>query len=146
MKRNQNRFDEKRQVLYVIAENPCSGIVKIGYSDDPSSRRAQLQTGNHRPLAIVATFPGSLEDEQRVHSLFAEYRTSIGEWFHRKGRVIDFIKTGQLPMPSNVPTAPAFASPLVPVLSAVVGKNGPRPSNDRPLVPVMSDISRKASR
>lgn len=132
-------------MLYVIAETPCSGIVKIGYSDDPAARRAQLQTGNPRTLILVATFPGSLEDEGRVHSMFAEHRTSVGEWFHRRGRVIDFIKTGQLPMPSNVPTVPQMTPPEIPSLSIISGSGSPRPSNNWTQVPAISDISRKAS-
>lgn len=75
--------------IYFI-ETEGGEYVKIGWSlNHPEGRRRTLQTGCPKPLDLVAFFPGSLEDERRLHRTFAElaYR---GEWFFHIHKLRDF--------------------------------------------------------
>lgn len=65
--------------VYAIGEKP-GGPVKIGYAASPAQRLAELQTGNHLDLRVLASFPGTLEDEAALHRRFAILRIR-GEWF-----------------------------------------------------------------
>lgn len=66
-------------MIYVIGERR-SGVVKIGLSDNPTARLADLQTAHPRPLQLLMTLPGGWRDEQALHDAFADRRLS-GEWF-----------------------------------------------------------------
>ena len=69
--------------LYIISEGP-EGPVKIGRSISAKSRLSSLQTGNSRPLTILAAYsmPADqvIEAETILHEEL-EYRALIGEWF-----------------------------------------------------------------
>lgn len=56
--------------------------IKIGYtgSDTPDGRTKTLQTGNSSLLVVLATMPGTQQDEDRLHQRFAAARVA-GEWF-----------------------------------------------------------------
>lgn len=57
-----------------------AGRVKIGWSKKVGTRIAQLQTGCPEPIRLLATTPGGLSVERRLHQQFATARVS-GEWF-----------------------------------------------------------------
>lgn len=66
-------------MIYIIVcykTNSC----KIGFSDSPENRLAQLQTGNPFSLELLAVKEGNINDETLIHSMFKKYRLS-GEWF-----------------------------------------------------------------
>jgi hypothetical protein len=69
--------------LYVIS-NDVSGPSKIGLSNNPERRLAQLSTGSAVPLRIwhVEAVPArdALRLEQAAHRQLSRYRLS-GEWF-----------------------------------------------------------------
>ena len=88
------RFEHARTLVSHVSERPdltgsvyfveATGTsrVKVGWTQGPVvKRRSALQTGSSFPLDVVAAFPGSREDEQLVHRLFARQRVA-GEWFH----------------------------------------------------------------
>src|SRR5882672_4453578 len=56
--------------------------VKIGYSNNPKARIAQLRTSCPYPLEILGLRDGSREEEKRLHNKFACYRLNR-EWFTR---------------------------------------------------------------
>jgi len=56
-------------------------FIKVGYSSDPAVRLKELQTSSPIRLTLLATRPGTVEDERNLHVRFAEYRAE-GEWFH----------------------------------------------------------------
>lgn len=69
--------------IYVIAADE-SGPVKIGYSNDPSRRLKELQTGYPKPLSLwhqqeFDQDQGKLM-EQLIHKTLRLHR-SHGEWF-----------------------------------------------------------------
>jgi len=67
--------------VYAIRERE-TGRIKLGISRDPSSRVAQLQTGNSSKLELVAVRPAvnRFADERVIHADAASYRLR-GEWF-----------------------------------------------------------------
>ncbi len=65
---------------YFIQSGGPSGPIKIGSSDDPHKRIAQLQCGNPEQLRMVAILEGDVE--RLYHDLLHEHRIA-GEWFSR---------------------------------------------------------------
>lgn len=77
-------------MLYCIGTD--DGFIKVGLSDDPQRRLAQLQTGNHRKLTLLHPGPnydgtGSITPdcdpmaiEKEMH-LALRHRRARGEWF-----------------------------------------------------------------
>ncbi|MDS7594921.1 GIY-YIG nuclease family protein [Agrobacterium tumefaciens] len=60
--------------------------VKIGFSNNVERRRAELQTGNPRTIALMGQIKSEGEREDRtiesdLHRLFADRRGENGEWF-----------------------------------------------------------------
>lgn len=95
----KKEFEEKALWVYLAeeAENPDfpellpNGMValKIGHSCDPNPRAGGLQTGNPRPLRMLATIPGGPEEEERIQNMFAKYHI-IGEWYRRVDEILEF--------------------------------------------------------
>ena len=67
------------------------GPVKVGYSIDPICRVQQINNRlKESPLALVAVFPGTREQERELHKRWAEHRL-IGEWFRPVPAIRDAI-------------------------------------------------------
>lgn len=66
--------------------------VKIGYSQNVNARLDALQTGSPVKLLIIGSFPGTVEDEGKLHKHLEKYR-SHGEWFYMVDEIIDIIET-----------------------------------------------------
>ena len=66
-------------MIYFITQS--DEFVKIGVSNNPEERLAQLQTGNPNKLKIWFCIPGGLDEEVRLHSFFRCVRAE-GEWFN----------------------------------------------------------------
>lgn len=56
------------------------GPVKIGWSENPDMRLAQLQSAHHETLSVLAKFPGGRDVEAEVHQQLHDLRLR-GEWF-----------------------------------------------------------------
>jgi hypothetical protein len=67
------------------------GPVKIGFSDDVETRRAQLESHYGQPLALLATMDGGRKEEQAVHSRFAHLRFGRTEQFRPAAELMTFI-------------------------------------------------------
>lgn len=77
--------------VYFIEREP-GDYVKIGWTKyGPADRLSQLQTGCPDLLYVRAFFPGSLEDERRMHLTFADLR-GRGEWFANILKLADFLQ------------------------------------------------------
>jgi hypothetical protein len=69
--------------VYLIGEEAPAGApryVKIGYSDYPDARIAMLQTGNPRKLTLLASIPGTMDDERALHAKHIADNI-LAEWF-----------------------------------------------------------------
>lgn len=69
--------------LYLISEGP-SGPVKVGVSKDCGNRAKELQTGNARPLSLVAAWRMDRAEAFRTERELREEledRALVGEWF-----------------------------------------------------------------
>jgi len=74
--------------VYFIA---CTGMsaMKIGFTrQGVANRLLALQTGCPLPLRTFGYFPGTIDDERRLHAAFASLRMQ-GEWFRLAGKLID---------------------------------------------------------
>lgn len=75
--------------VYFIQQG-AAGPIKIGFSDRPERRVAQLQTSTPERLRILATMPGSKQTEGSLHRRFARHRMQ-GEWFRPAQEILDFV-------------------------------------------------------
>lgn len=74
----------KMGLVYFIEAMGCDRI-KIGFtaSSSASARVRDLQTGCPFPLQVIATLPGSVATEERIHTRFRKFRVMPNaEWFH----------------------------------------------------------------
>ena len=69
-------MQDKATKCYIISEG--TDLYKIGRATDTEIRRAQLQTGNPRPLELL--LETELVSEEKMHQLFDKYHVN-GEWF-----------------------------------------------------------------
>lgn len=80
--------------VYFIAAEPYDHV-KIGWSlHQPTRRMKELQTGCPHELDLLAWAPASLEDERRLHRVFAPLRLR-GEWFRldeKLGLLVTFLQ------------------------------------------------------
>lgn len=58
-----------------------NGPIKIGSSDNPVERMAQLQTANAAKLKLLWTHTGDATREQKIHKLFRDEKIR-GEWYN----------------------------------------------------------------
>lgn len=77
-------------VYYIHA--PESGLVKIGFAENPRSRLGKMQVDSPTRLVLLAVEEGGLAVEAERHARFAAYR-SRGEWFDHCGELADYIDT-----------------------------------------------------
>ena len=71
-----------------------NGPIKIGQSDDPEGRMAQLQIGCPYELKLLWAYTGNRFSECGIHLAFI-HENIRGEWFHPSRCLIDFI-TGEM--------------------------------------------------
>lgn len=69
--------------------------VKIGYSHDPVSRIASLQTSSPYDLETLLLIDGTLDEEKELHTKFSMKRRS-GEWFELDEELQLFIDTNMV--------------------------------------------------
>lgn len=69
-----------RQFVYFLRPVGEAGPVKIGCSDYPEGRLKSYLSWSPVQLEIIATTPGDLTLEARLHTLFADTHRH-GEWF-----------------------------------------------------------------
>lgn len=65
-------------------------VTKIGFTTHLARRMVGLRTACPAPLVLLATMPGSEDDEQFLHHKFHALR-SHGEWFRHGAALVDFI-------------------------------------------------------
>lgn len=65
--------------IYVI-HAPGTNCIKIGYTDHPRRRMAELQVSSPVKLRLLLTCPGTLDMEGQIHGKLSGYHKS-GEWF-----------------------------------------------------------------
>jgi hypothetical protein len=77
-----------------VANNSVTGFVyigtdghklKVGYSASPRRRGGELK------LTMLWTFPGTVEDERRLHRLWARHRIGGSEWFQPAPEILEWL-------------------------------------------------------
>ncbi len=89
----------KTCVVYFV-QGEDGGPIKIGQAEDLAHRLMQMGTSRPDRLVALASAPGSVDDERRIHSHFAAIREK-GEWFSPHSALLDLIRdvsaSGSLP-------------------------------------------------
>lgn len=81
------RGGERKTWVYLMEALP-SGLLKVGYSSNPASRRQSLRGGllHDTDLVVLATVEGGRESEQELLGLLVEHGVELvngkREWFH----------------------------------------------------------------
>jgi len=70
----------KPNAIYAVRPTGAQGPVKIGACTNPARRLRMLNTGSPVRLEMVASMPGSIELERRIHKALTAVRER-GEWF-----------------------------------------------------------------
>jgi len=80
------------------------GLVKIGYSTNPSRRIGALLDASPVLLEILCSVPGCREQENALHTLFIKH-WSHGEWFHPAPELLAFVAATKLAggLPKDLP-------------------------------------------
>ncbi len=84
--------------VYFISDGEA---IKIGFSGSAIVRMGDLQTSHHRPLKIMLTIPGTMDDERKMHQKFKHLRIA-GEWFKPAPDLMAFIEAGGNPIDNDV--------------------------------------------
>lgn len=89
-------------IYFIQAEQ--GGLIKIGYSNNPTKRLYGLQMFCPIALKILATIKDAPQSsEQSVHFCLSKWR-QYGEWFNPSQEVMDFIKINATPFePQPIP-------------------------------------------
>lgn len=79
--------------VYFAQAGDARGAIKIGISGDVKKRLESLQTGNHLPIRLLASFEHAhaARIESELHALFADCRLE-GEWFRCDDRIFEAIQ------------------------------------------------------
>jgi hypothetical protein len=79
---------QKVDTVYVIR---CGYRVKIGFTQNVAQRMRSLKTGNHRPMALLASWPAPQAEEKALHARFSDLRIS-GEWFALRKPIKEWLR------------------------------------------------------
>ena len=77
-------------MIYFIQEGR-NGAIKIGYSNDNVKKRLEvMQSATSKPLHLIGTIEGTMEQEKALHSIFNPYIIR-GEWFEPHPKLISYL-------------------------------------------------------
>lgn len=79
-----------RRYVYFIKPIGMEGPIKIGCSDAPLKRLADLAAWSPWPLEVIGSVPGGLKDEGFIHGCFKDSH-SHHEWFRSSQKLRDAI-------------------------------------------------------
>lgn len=79
--------DSKKQYIYAIRSRTW---VKIGLSNHPKKRLAEIQVCNPTKIHLAGYVEGTRSDEGMIHLILTRWRTR-GEWFDYKGMAVDVV-------------------------------------------------------
>ena len=92
-------------IVYFFKPVGMDGPIKIGFTKDPAARLRSVNSWVPWKLEMVASIPGTLKMELRLHALLQAYRMR-GEWFAGSPEVlavVDAINAGTLDVGSLPP-------------------------------------------
>jgi hypothetical protein len=79
-------------VYFIEIKTNNESFYKVGFTkSNPRHRLRQLQTSNPFKLRLIKIFPGTLDDEKRVHTYLNNTR-GMGEWFKHSPLIEDFLR------------------------------------------------------
>lgn len=109
--------------VYFMRRADGEGPIKIGASQMPTKRLAEVTHWASCPLEILATLPGDAELEERLHAAFEASRLH-GEWFEATPKLLAVVaqaQAGALTEATLPPKAQKQRQPLDPLTQELVG-------------------------
>jgi hypothetical protein len=94
-------------VYFIQAEH--GGPIKIGVTDRPDKRVAQLQIASPHKLVLLRAVPGEMREEKYLHERFTGARLS-GEWFKPTAALLRLIESRPFDWDAVVPEHGRVAS------------------------------------
>src|ERR1700744_4061844 len=77
-------------MVYFLRRN--DGVIKIGHSINPETRRKQLESAWRCDLELVVAIPGGRDAEQEIHEQFDASRIDPRqEWFEPSAELVAYI-------------------------------------------------------
>ena len=73
-----------------FAQSGKNGPIKIGLSEHPTKRMADLNRGSSEPVRLLGTRRGDHSEEKFFHKLFKDYKLN-GEWFEPVPELLAYI-------------------------------------------------------
>ena len=84
----------EKRVVYFVARTPrpvVGELVKIGMASNMAARFSALQSSQPETIYLLATIPGGLTVERRLHRVYSHLRER-GEWFRVDPELAEFIE------------------------------------------------------
>lgn len=75
-------------IYFVTAEG--TNFLKIGYATDVASRIDQIRAGCPYPMRVIASIPGTKQDEHQLHLRFRQFHNH-NEWFRLEGDLLAYV-------------------------------------------------------
>lgn len=86
---NNPRKKEREDTIYIINS---AHYIKIGFTRNIDQRIHALRTSSPLDVELVASFPGTKDDEKELHAMFNHIRVR-GEWFHAHRDIRRWLKS-----------------------------------------------------
>lgn len=83
-------------VYFIYSE--ATGLVKVGFSNNPTKRFETLSTASPTPLQLLGFIGGGLALEKGLHHEFGKFRVT-GEWFRMSPSIIAYMRQKGIPVP-----------------------------------------------
>lgn len=82
---------KRHWIYFMLAELPEGVAVKIGLSDNPERRRAQIQAANPGEIELTFCYWGHAFEEKQLHDRFKDNHLH-GEWFSLTDELTDYVR------------------------------------------------------
>jgi hypothetical protein len=136
-------FNDLPEGCYLI-QCETTGLVKIGFSNDPNERLRTLRIGSPTRLVIRGVLGGGRDMEATLHARFA-HRRSHGEWFAlTQEELSDTLCGSVVPEPGSYRSAARAAARRAAMAPRPIQERARAKNASRPLAPMRHDAHIKS--
>jgi DNA invertase Pin-like site-specific DNA recombinase len=93
MTKNRPDLNRRKPTYVYFARGLDSGLIKIGFSNNPEDRAGNLTAEVGEPVKVLFTILGGRQKESGFHLRFADHGAARGrEWFHEAGALHQYLR------------------------------------------------------